>query len=73
MRALLDEQDRRLGCGRTDWQLAFRPDHRHAMMDDLLKPRPANTGYSAIGRMRGLAELRGLMTGLRAAETLAKA
>lgn len=73
MRALLDKQDRRLGCGRADWQLAFRPDHGYTMTDDLLKPRPANPGYSAIGRMRGLAELRGLMTGLRAAETFAKA
>lgn len=71
VRALLDEQDRRLAEGREDWQLPFRPDHGHTMMDDLAKPRPENPGYSGIGRMRGLAELRGLMLGLRAAENLA--
>lgn len=69
VRALLDEQDRRQAAGQMDWQLPFRPDHGHTMMDDLLKPPVPNPGYTCIGRMRGLAELRGLMTGLRAAET----
>jgi mannonate dehydratase len=65
VRALLDEQDRRRAEGRADWQLPFRPDHGHTMMDDLLKPSGITPGYSCIGRMRGLAELRGLMLGLR--------
>ena len=73
VRALLDEQDRRLAEGRADWRLPFRPDHGHTMMDDLAKPQPDNPGYSCIGRMRGLAELRGLMLGLRAAETFSPA
>lgn len=72
VRALLDEQDRRKAAGRTDWQLSFRPDHGHTMMDDLAKPPAPNPGYSCIGRMRGLAELRGVMTGLRAAETMGR-
>jgi len=61
--ALLDEQDRRIVEARRDWQLAFRPDHGHTMMDDLAKAQPLNPGYTCIGRMRGLAELRGLMHG----------
>jgi mannonate dehydratase len=63
--ALLTEQDRRRAGGRGDWQLPFRPDHGHTMMDDLQKPPGITPGYSCIGRMRGLAELRGLMLGLR--------
>jgi mannonate dehydratase len=65
VRTLLDEQDRRRAEGRADWRLPFRPDHGHTMMDDLLKPAGITPGYSCIGRMRGLAELRGLMLGLR--------
>jgi len=65
VRALLDEQDRRCATGRADWQFVFRPDHGHTMMDDLGKPPGITPGYSCIGRMRGLAELRGLMHGLR--------
>ncbi len=68
VRNLLDEQDRRHAEGRADWQIPLRPDHGHAMMDDLPKPAGITPGYSCIGRMRGLSELRGLMLGLRHAE-----
>lgn len=61
----LAEQDRRQQSGVPGWQLPLRPDHGHTMMHDLTHYRPLTPGYSAIGRMRGLAELRGVMHGLR--------
>ncbi len=63
--ALMLEQARRKQEGRADWQLPMRPDHGHLLADDIGKTR-INPGYSLIGRLKGLAELRGVMHGVSA-------
>lgn len=60
--AILAEERRRRAQGRADWEIPMRPDHGQDILDDL--NRVAQPGYPTIGRMKGLAELRGITRAL---------
>lgn len=66
--ALLDEQARRKALGESQWQIPMRPDHGHLLADEIGQPG-VNPGYSYLGRLKGLAELRGVIVAL---ETMRK-
>ena len=64
MDVLIGEERRRKTAGRKDHAIPFRADHGHELLDDRL--RNTHPGYPLIGRLRGLAELRGVQAGLSA-------
>ncbi len=63
--ALLDEESSRRAEGRADCNIPFRPDHGHELLSDAGKGTVP--GYPLIGRLRGLAEVRGVLHALTAA------
>ncbi|MCB0747374.1 MAG: mannonate dehydratase [Ignavibacteriae bacterium] len=63
IKELLLEQKKRIKSGRKDFRMPMRPDHGHLMIPEFDK-QGIYPGYSLFGRMRGLAELRGLELGI---------
>lgn len=63
LEALLAQESMRRTQGRADWSIPMRPDHGHLMLDDIAKA-DSRPGYSAIGRLKGLAELHGVIAAL---------
>ena len=63
MKNIILEQKRRADTGREDIAIPMRPDHGHKLLDDF--KYNSFPGYSAIGRLKGLAELRGLEMGIK--------
>ena len=63
IKALLKEQNRRHLEGRSDALIPMRPDHGHLLGDEA-ESQGVNPGYSYLGRLKGLAELRGVICGL---------
>jgi len=68
VRPLLREQARRRRSGDPNWRMPFRSDHGHRLLDD--DRRTTHPGYPLYGRMRGLAELRGVLTAVSSIEGL---
>jgi mannonate dehydratase len=67
--AVLDEEKRRVAAGREDCNIPFRPDHGQDILSDL--KQNSQPGYPAVGRLKGLAELRGIIEALSHPRTTA--